>query len=137
MNNTMTYKGYTGSVEFSREDGILWGRVLGLQQHIIDYEGESISELEKDFHAGIDHYLKICKEEGIKPNKPCSGKLLLRMPPEVHAGLEYVTEKTGLSANQLIVDAVRIQYFNESPEQKTPKQRGKKQKTRLETTGAR
>lgn len=122
--NTMLYKGYGGTVEFSREDGILFGRVLGIR-HIIDYEGDSIAELERDFHQAVDSYLSVCKEEGIRPEKPRSGKLLLRLPPDVHAGLALVAETTGRSANQLIVDAVRVQYLGENPDPNPPKHRGK------------
>ena len=125
--NTMMYKGYGGSVEFSREDGILLGRVLGIR-HVIDYEGESIAELERDFHHAVDSYLSVCKEEGIRPEKPRSGKLLLRLPPDVHAGLARIAETTGQSANQLIVDAVRVQYLAEAPDPNPPKQRGKRQR---------
>jgi Uncharacterized protein encoded in hypervariable junctions of pilus gene clusters len=123
--NTMEYKGYGGSVEFSREDGILFGRVLGIR-HIIDYEGESIKELQDDFHNAVDSYLSVCKEEGIRPEKPRSGKLLLRLPADVHAGLARVAETTGQSANQLIVDAVRVQYLAETPDPNPPKRRGKR-----------
>ncbi|MCC8179478.1 MAG: type II toxin-antitoxin system HicB family antitoxin [Planctomycetes bacterium] len=123
--NTMMYKGYGGSVEFSREENILFGRVLGIR-HVIDYEGESISELEQDFHNAVDSYLSVCKEEGIRPEKPRSGKLLLRLPPDVHAGLARVSETTGQSTNQLIVDAVRVQYLGETPDPNPPRQRGKK-----------
>lgn len=122
--NTMVYKGYGGTVEFSREDGILFGRVLGIR-HIIDYEGESIADLERDFHNAVDSYLSVCKEEGIRPEKPRSGKLLLRLPPDVHAGLAHVAETTGQSANQLIVDAVRVTYLGESPDPNPPKLRGR------------
>lgn len=124
--NTISYKGYTAIVEFDGEDGILVGRVLGIRD-IIDCEGESVSELEKDFHAGIESYLKACKQTGKKPERPRSGKLLLRMPPEVHASLARVAETTGQSANQLIVDAVRMQYLNENPDPNPPKHRGKRQ----------
>ena len=132
--NTMEYKGYGGSVEFSREEGILFGRVLGIR-HVIDYEGESIGELERDFHHAVDSYLSVCKEEGIRPEKPRSGKLLLRLPADVHAGLAHVAETTGQSANQLIVDAVRVQYLGEAPDPNPPKQRGKRRSG--QTAGAR
>ncbi len=125
--NTMAYKGYGGTVEFSREDGILFGRVLGIR-HIIDYEGESIAELEHDFHNAVDSYLSVCKEEGIRPEKPCSGKLLLRLPPDVHASLAHVAEATGQSANQLILDAVRATYLGDPSEPKSPTQRGKRRR---------
>ncbi len=70
--NTMEYRGYTGSVEFSREDRKLFGRVLHLGRHLVDYEGRSVDELEQDFHDAIDFYLEFCAEEGISPVKPRS-----------------------------------------------------------------
>lgn len=123
--NTITYKGYTAAVEFDGEDGILVGRVLGIRD-VIDCEGKSVAEVEKDFRAAIDSYLKACRQTGKKPDKPRSGKMLLRLPPEVHAGLAHVAETTGQSANQLVVDAVRVAYLGEKPDPNPPKQRGKR-----------
>ncbi len=60
MNNILSYKGYKGSIEFSREDNCLYGQVLGIdKRHLISYEGSSIDELKYDFEAGIDEFLKI------------------------------------------------------------------------------
>jgi predicted HicB family RNase H-like nuclease len=120
--NTMTYRGYTASVEFDGEDGILVGRVLGIRD-VIDCEGKSVGELEKDFRGAIDSYLAACRKTGKKPDKPCSGKLLLRLPPAIHAGLVHVAETTGQSANQLIVDAVRVTCLE--PDASPPKPRGR------------
>lgn len=125
--NTLTYKGYTAAVEFDGEDGILVGRVLGIRD-IIDCEGESVSELERDFRAAIESYLKACKATGKKPDKPRSGKMLLRLPPEIHAGLVHVSEATGQSANQLIVDAVRVTYLDRDSDIDPPKQRVKRRR---------
>lgn len=63
MNHTIQYKGYVGSVEFSEEDGIFYGKVLGVQS-LISYEGESTKELLDDFHGAVDDYLKTRKAEG-------------------------------------------------------------------------
>ena len=62
MNNTIQYKGYVGSVEFSEEDGIFYGKVMGIRS-LISYEGESAKELLDDFHGAIDDYLETCKKE--------------------------------------------------------------------------
>lgn len=62
MNNTIQYKGYVGSVEFSEEDGIFYGKVMGIRS-LISYEGESAKELLDDFHGAIDDYLETCKAE--------------------------------------------------------------------------
>lgn len=34
MSNTMLYKNYAGSVEFSEEDGLFYGKVLGIRSLI-------------------------------------------------------------------------------------------------------
>ncbi|EJP23171.1 toxin-antitoxin system, antitoxin component, HicB family [Lachnoanaerobaculum sp. ICM7] len=62
MNNTIMYKGYIGSVEFSEEDCIFFGKVLGIRS-LISYEGENAKELLDDFHGAVDDYLDICKSE--------------------------------------------------------------------------
>ena len=62
VGNTIQYKGYVGSVEFSEEDGIFYGKVMGVRS-LISYEGENEKELLNDFHAAVDDYLKTCVEE--------------------------------------------------------------------------
>lgn len=66
----LSYKGYTGSVEYSPEDGCLFGKVQGLYGTLISYEGNSVEEIKKDFEEAIDDYLESCKERGIEPAKP-------------------------------------------------------------------
>ena len=63
MGNTIQYKGYVGSVEFSEEDEIFYGKVMGVRS-LISYEGENEKELLNDFHNAVDDYLKTCVEEG-------------------------------------------------------------------------
>lgn len=62
MGNTIQYKGYVGSVEFSEEDEIFYGKVMGVRS-LISYEGENEKELLNDFHNAVDDYLKTCVEE--------------------------------------------------------------------------
>lgn len=66
MNNTIQYKGYVGGVEFSEEDGIFFGKVMGIRS-LISYEGETAKELLDDFHGAVDDYLETCKAEGKEP----------------------------------------------------------------------
>ncbi len=99
MNNTMTYKGYGARVEFDPRDAIFVGRVLGIAD-IISFHGETVTELTADFHNAIDHYLKDCDATGRQPQKPASGKIMLRVPPEVHAAAAIAAEASGKSLNQ-------------------------------------
>ena len=64
MNNTMEYKGYVGSVEFSEEDALFFGKVLGVRA-LISYEGENARDLVEDFHSAVDDYLELCAAEGV------------------------------------------------------------------------
>jgi len=78
--DNLYYKGYNGSVEYSKADNCLYGKVLGLNDSLILYEGNSLYELEKDFMDGIDHYIDNCKADGIQPEKPYNGVLNIHIP---------------------------------------------------------
>jgi len=69
MNNTMEYKGYVGSVEFSEEDSLFYGRITGIRS-MISYEGSTVTELIEDFHKAVEDYLTLCKNEGKQPEMP-------------------------------------------------------------------
>jgi predicted HicB family RNase H-like nuclease len=99
MNNTMTYKGYIARVEFDPRDEIFVGRVLGIEDRI-SFHGETVAKLRAGFHAAIDQYLADCTATGRAPQKPYSGKILLRLPPEVHARVAMMAEARGKSLNQ-------------------------------------
>ncbi len=105
MKNVMTYNGYTGTVEYSEEDGILFGRLVGIND-IVSYEGESVKELREAFQASVDDYLEHCKTIGKKPNRPYSGKFTLRLDPVVHARLAAQAQAMGKSLNQYAVDVL-------------------------------
>ena len=102
----LEYKGYKGSVEYSKEDDCLFGKVLGLSQALILYEGQTLDELRKDFEAGIDDYIEGCKADGIEPAKPYSGRLNLRMTSELHSRIAAFAATTGTTINEFINRAV-------------------------------
>lgn len=102
----LKYKGYTGSVEYSEEDNLLFGKVLGLRKDCITYEGETISELKSDFEGAIDDYLASYKDRGVEPAKPYSGKLIVRMPSDLHGMVAMVAANTGTTINEFINRAV-------------------------------
>ena len=69
MLETMQYKGYIGSTEYSENDHVFFGKVQGIRS-LISYEGATIQELQDDFHGAVDDYLAICKAEGNAPETP-------------------------------------------------------------------
>jgi len=102
----LTYKGYKGSVEYSEADKCLFGKVVGLNKDLILYEGDSIEELQRDFENAIDDYLAGCEAEGITPARPFSGKLNLRMSPELHGSVFMAAKNSGTTINEFINKAI-------------------------------
>jgi predicted HicB family RNase H-like nuclease len=97
--NTMNHKGYTARVEYDERDSLFVGRVLGLHT-IISFHGETVAELRSAFETAIEEFLQDCREQGIRPEKPASGKLMLRVPPEVHGAALVAAQAAGKSLNQ-------------------------------------
>jgi len=95
----MTYKGYSARIEYSDEDECFVGRIAGIRD-IISFHGDSVDEIRQAFKEAIDFYLETCEERGETPNKPYSGKLMLRLPPEIHAAVATAAEVNGKSINQ-------------------------------------
>lgn len=105
MTNTMTHKGYTARVEYDPRDDIFVGRVPGIEDRIT-FHGATVAKLRRDFGAAVDHYLADCGARRRAPQKPYSGKILLRVPPEVHARAAMTAEAQGKSLNQWAVEVL-------------------------------
>jgi len=99
MKNTMTYRGYTASLEFDPDDNILVGRVLDIDD-IISFHGESVAAFTGAFHEAVDDYVAACEKLGQAPEKPASGRLMLRVDPLVHAAALKAAAHTGQSLNK-------------------------------------
>ena len=99
----MTYKGYSAYVEFDDEAGIFHGEVLDTKD-VITFQGSSVAELRKAFKDSIDDYLAFCKERGEEPDKPFSGKFVLRISKELHRKIYIKSIKSGQSINNFIAD---------------------------------
>lgn len=106
MNNTIQYKGYVGSVEFSEEDGIFFGKVMGIRS-LISYEGENAKDLIEDFHGVIDDYLETCKAEGKEPEVAFKGSFNVRISPDLHKKLYIYASSQQISMNRCIEEILR------------------------------
>ena len=102
----LEYKGYKGSVEYSKEDNCLFGKVQGMSKALILYEGKTVDELRKDFEEGVDSYLEACRADGVEPAKPYSGRLNLRMSSELHSRVASFVSSTGTTINDFINRAI-------------------------------
>ena len=99
--NTMTYKGYEGSVEYSEADNCLFGKVLFVRS-LLTYEGRTIDEIKADFRDAVDDYLELCKEKGWTPEKPFKGSFNVRVSPAVHRKLAKAAAERGESLNKYV-----------------------------------
>ena len=107
MRNVMKYRGYTARIDYDSRDHIFIGMVVGLSEQL-SFHGAGVNELRSDFEFAIDHYLASCAAMGIKPEKQSSGKLLIRVPPEVHAAAAAAAAATAQSLNQWIIGALTL-----------------------------
>lgn len=105
MNNILEYKGYNGTVEYSADDSVLFGKVIGIKS-LISYEGQSVEELKADFEGAVDEYLEYCKEEDIEPEKTYKGSLNVRISPETHRKATLIALSEHISLNQFIENSV-------------------------------
>lgn len=99
--NTMTYKGYLGSVAYSEKDQVFFGKIEGING-LVNFEGESVKELTEAFHEAVDDYLAYCEDEGIEPDKSYSGVLNVRLTPAIHRQIAMLAQKAGMSINAFI-----------------------------------
>jgi predicted HicB family RNase H-like nuclease len=99
----MNYKGYIGVVSYDEDAKIFHGEVVGTLD-VITFQGKSVDEIETAFKDSIDDYLEFCASKNEQPDKSLSGKLMLRMSPELHRRLYQSAAKEGKSMNVWIVD---------------------------------
>ena len=101
----MEYKGYLGDVIFDSEAHIFHGEIINTRD-VITFQGKSVDELEKAFQDSVDDYLDWCKEDGIEPEKPYSGRFNLRLSPVLHREIAITARKMKISINKFVEKAV-------------------------------
>lgn len=105
MKDALTYMGFIGSVHFSAEDAVFHGKLEGIDD-LVTFEGSSVQELVKAFHAEVDDYLALCKRLGKQPHKSFKGSFNVRISPDIHRKAALKAAMMGVSLNQLIQKAV-------------------------------
>lgn len=108
MRNLIEYKGYVGSVEFSPEDEIFYGKVQGIRA-LISYEGTNAAELVQDFHGAVEDYLELCQEEGKEPERAYKGSFNVRISPELHKKIAIYAMEHDVTLNNFVEEAVEKQ----------------------------
>ena len=106
MKNAMTYKGYAARVEYSDEDGCFVGHLAGITD-VVGFHGETVAELRTAFEEAVEDYLEACARIGRSPRKPYSGKILLRVSPDLHAKAHIAAQLAGKSLNQWALEELK------------------------------
>ena len=98
----MEYKGYMATVEFDADANLLHGRVVNTRD-VITFQGRSVDEIQQAFIDSVEDYLEFCATRQEVPERPFSGKLLLRMSPELHRSVTICAARQGMSVNKWMV----------------------------------
>lgn len=101
----LTYKGYSARVAFDADDALLVGHVAGIND-VVGFHADTVSDLTAAFHEAVDDYLDTCRSAGKPPERAYSGKLMLRVRPELHQALALKAALAGKSLNQLGEEAL-------------------------------
>jgi len=104
--NNLTYKGYTGTIEASIEDGCLHGQLLFITD-IITYEGSTVDDIRTSFEEAVDHYLAYCQDTGKPANKPYSGTFNVRVGQELHRKAVEVAYHQGITLNDFVAQSIK------------------------------
>ena len=101
----LTYKGFQAKVDIDYDTGALCGRVVNTRD-VIFFEAPSFKQLKDEFEFSIDDYLAMCAEKGEEPDRPYSGKVALRISPELHRAVSTAAKVEGKSLNAWLSDTI-------------------------------
>ena len=107
------YKGYSAKPEYSVEDRIFYGKILGIDD-LVNFMSENAGELEKEFHAAVDDYLEFCKEIGKEPQKEYKGTFNVRVSPELHKQAAVCAAMENISLNRFVENALQSAVARQS-----------------------
>jgi len=102
----MNYNGYFGSVDFSDEDSLFYGRIIGINDHIT-YDGSNVDDLRNNFQEAVNEYLEICSRMGKEPEKTYKGTFNVRISPTLHRDLAIYSTSHGKTLNSTVEEAIR------------------------------
>jgi predicted HicB family RNase H-like nuclease len=102
----MKYKGFIGHANYDDEAEIFFGEVINTSD-VITFQSDNSKILKEEFKASVDEYLSFCMEKGVSPEKPFSGKFLVRMKPETHRQISLIARISGISVNKWLNDTVQ------------------------------
>ena len=113
MENTIEYKGYIGQFRYEDGDEAFHGTVVGLRD-VIHFQGTCVSELRQSLEDSVEDYLAWCAEEGVTPEKPYTGRFIVRVAPDLHRTISTRAKTAGQSLNQWVAEALARHALSDS-----------------------
>lgn len=105
MKDVLNYRGFIGSVHFSADDNIFYGKIEGVTD-LVTFEGETVSELTEAFHFMVDEHIKDCEAENIAPEKSYKGSFNVRLTPELHRRIAVSAKMRGITINKYVYEVL-------------------------------
>jgi predicted HicB family RNase H-like nuclease len=103
--DVLTYKGFIGSVHFSAQDDVFFGKIEGISD-LVTFEGDSVKELKNAFHYVVDEHIKDCEIENIPIEKSYKGSFNLRLTPDLHRKAAIKAKAHGSTLNNFARKAI-------------------------------
>ena len=113
MKNTISYKGYIGTVNFSEDDMVFFGKVVGITDSI-SFEGDTVESLIEDFHYAVDEYLEFCEANNKEPQQQYKGTFNVRIASDLHRKASLGASAKNMSLNSYVEEAIRMQVANDA-----------------------
>ena len=101
MKNVLEYKSYTGSVEFSANDQVFFGKITGIRD-VVTFEADTVKKLIQAFKESVDDYLVTCRQQGKQPDKEFKGSFNVRLKPKIHRLAAIRSAALKISLNQFV-----------------------------------
>ena len=105
MKDVLNYKGFVGSVHFSAEDSVFYGKIEGITD-LVTFEGNTVNGLTEAFHSMVDEHIKDCEAENIEPEKSYKGSFNVRLTPELHRRIAISAKMRGVTINKFVFEAL-------------------------------
>jgi len=101
MKDVLNYKGFIGSVHFSTDDKVFFGKIEGVND-LITFEGQSVDELVNAFQYVVDEHVKDCANDNLDVEKSYKGSFNVRLNPELHRRIAITAKMRGESINRFV-----------------------------------
>jgi predicted HicB family RNase H-like nuclease len=105
MKDKLKYKDFIGSVHYSDEDEVFFGKIEGIND-LITFEGKTVADLKNAFIESIEDYIAICSESKKPIHKSYKGSFNIRISSDLHSKAARSAQLQGISLNQFVRKAI-------------------------------